>query len=50
MLSRDGCSCKKLVLSWQLADYDEATLSIDELYATPLLPGLTITVREAFAS
>lgn len=37
-----------LVLTWQNTDYAERTLNIDDDYTTPLLPGLTIPVAEAF--
>jgi Uma2 family endonuclease len=38
-----------LVLRWQPTDFDEAVLSIKDIYTTPLLPGLTVAVEEAFA-
>lgn len=37
-----------LVLTWQAEDYAEQTLSEHEAYSTPLLPGLTIPLKEAF--
>ena len=37
-----------LVLTWQPDDYAERTLSENEAYSTPLLPGLTIPLSEAF--
>lgn len=39
-----------LVLRWRPADFDEVVLSRDDCYSTPLLPGLNISIREAFAS
>ncbi len=36
------------VLRWQPTDFDETILSIADMYTTPLLPGLSIAVREAF--
>ena len=38
-----------LVLTWQTDDFAERTLAASENYATPLLPGLTIPMTEAFA-
>ncbi len=38
-----------LVLRWQPTDFDGTVLSINDIYATPLLPGLAIAVGEAFA-
>lgn len=38
-----------LVLKWEPSDFSETTLSINDTYSTPLLPGLTIVIREAFA-
>lgn len=38
-----------LVLTWQPDDYAERTLTEHESYSTPLLPGLTIPLSEAFA-
>lgn len=38
-----------LVLTWQPDEYAERTLTEHESYSTPLLPGLTIPLSEAFA-
>ena len=37
-----------LVLTWQQGDYAERTLGPGDDYSTPLLPGLTISLRDAF--
>ena len=37
-----------LVLSWQQTDYTERTLGPKEDYATPLLPGLQVSLGEVF--
>lgn len=37
-----------LVLTWQADDYAEQTLTEHEAYSTPILPGLTIPLSEAF--
>ena len=37
-----------LVLTWQPDDYAERTLAEHEAYSTPLLPGLTIPLSDAF--
>ncbi len=38
-----------LVLRWQKTDFDETVLSDNEIYTTPLLPGLEIAIGAAFA-
>jgi Uma2 family endonuclease len=37
-----------LVLKWEHDDYDEAWLTADGVYTSPLLPGLKIPISEAF--
>ncbi len=37
-----------MVLTWQPNDYAEQTLTEHDTYSTPLLPGLTIPLNEAF--
>lgn len=37
-----------LVLTWKRGDYSERVLSRDETYATPLLPGLAVSLAEVF--
>lgn len=37
-----------LVLTWQEDEYDEQTLTVDDSYRSPLLPGLSILVKTAF--
>jgi len=39
-----------LVLTWQPAEYAERELLADDHYTSPLLPGLRVVLREAFAS
>ena len=38
-----------LLLTWQEDDYAESVLSADAAYTTPLLPGLNVSLAEAFA-
>lgn len=38
-----------LVLSWAAGDYEERVLQADDVYETPLLPGLSIALAECFA-
>jgi Uma2 family endonuclease len=38
-----------LVLRWQPTDFEATVLTIDEAYTTPLLPGLAISIADAFA-
>lgn len=37
-----------LVLAWQEDDFSERLLPADDMYTTPLLPGLSVSLREAF--
>lgn len=37
-----------MVIRWQPAVFEEAILTIDETYTTPMLPELAILIREAF--
>ena len=39
-----------LVLNWEPGDYSELRLKHSENYTTPLLPGLSIALRDAFAN